>query len=235
MFGRIGGVLVVGGLLLLAGLSCIDESPTRPEPSRVFFSLSPGAEWTFEYVIDDSARTWMIQVRDARVVVMGDTFWALDYYADGALTLTDYFAQESGRLYLAGERSVAWEDTFVMVFSPPLLYSPATGEPGETWSSVGAVTNLKITPATPVPETLVTEGYLALTGRVLGEERVTVPASDEPLETLWVEYYGEADPWSPPEMHTYFWYAEDIGPVQTVDLVYGGQTVNRLTEYVQGK
>ncbi len=235
MFRRVGGVLIVGALLLLVGLSCIDESPTRSEPPPIYYSLSPGAAWTYEYVIDDSARYWMIQVRDEQVAVMGDTFWALDYFSDGVHTQTDYYASEGGAVYMAGDRSVAWEDTFVTVFSPPVLFSPPTGRPGETWTSIGTLTSLKITPATPSPETLVTEGHFTVTGRVLGEERLSVPASDEPLDALWVEYYGETDPWSPPEMHMQFWFAEDIGPVQTVDLIFGGRTVNRLSEYTQGK
>lgn len=235
MFWKVGVFLGLGVLLLLVGLSCMDESPTRSGPEPVHFVLTPGTQWTFQYVIDDSARCWSIQVRDEQVEILGETAWALDYFADGVLTQTEYYTQEGATVSYAGSRSVSWEDTLVTVITPPLQFSPAATGPGERWSTVASATYLKITPSTPTPDTLVTEGYLTLEGKVLGEDRIEVPAFGDPVDALWVELYGETDPWSPPEIHSYIWFAENVGFVRTINLTFGGRTVNDLSEFVQGK
>jgi hypothetical protein len=226
------GPLGLGAVLLLVGLSCIDENPAGPAAKPGYFETAPGTRWTYEYVIDDSARYWMNVLRDEPTVVAGDTVWALDFYADGQLTTTQYLTAEGNRVYMAGERTVTWEDTLVEVYAPPLLLSPSDTGPAQTWSSVASVTSYKITSA---GDTLVSEGYLTWTGRVLGEEQIRVPAFGAPVNTLWIEYYGEADPWAPPEAHSYFWLAEGVGPVRTIDLTFGGRTENNLSEFERGK
>ncbi len=235
MVWRAGGGFLLGLLLLLVGLSCIDENPSRPAVPASYVTLTPGATWTYRYVINDSARYWTNVLREEPVILAGDTVYALDFITDGQVTLTRFFSRDNeGLVYLAGDRAVSFSDTLLMILEPPVRLSPRGTGPGESWTALAATRSLKITPGTP-PDTLVTEGYATWSARVLGEELITVPALDVPVKTLWVEYYSELDPWSPPELHSYFWYAEDIGPVRTIDLTYGGRTVNDLSEYVQGK
>jgi hypothetical protein len=232
---RIGLLLCLCAGLVLVGISCIDESPTGPSTPPSFGTLNPGDQWQYQYVIDDSARYWETVLREAPVVLAGDTVYALDYYSDGQQTLTRYFSvDDAGRAYIAGDRQVSFSDTLVTIFEPPVPFTPVGTGPGETWTSVAQVRNLKISPSIP-PDTLETAGYMAWSARVMGEERIQVPAFDEPVRTLKVQYLGEEDAWAPPEFYAYFWFAEGVGPVRTVDLTYGGQTVNDLRQFTPGK
>ncbi|MCK4546730.1 MAG: hypothetical protein KAW17_04725 [Candidatus Eisenbacteria sp.] len=225
-------VVLAAGVGLTA-ISCIDESPTKPAVPPVYFPLNPGTQWTYQVVLNDSTGFWMTALREEPVVVLGDTVWALDYIDDGRIAQTQYVDMQDGLVYLTGARAVFFADTIVEVYEPPLRLSPEGHGPGETWSSVGTSISLKITSAVP-PDTIRTEGSFTWMGRVLAEERIEVPAFDEPLNALLVEYVGEWDPWASPGAPQYTWFVEDIGPVRRIEL-YMGRTVSNLSEFIQGK
>jgi hypothetical protein len=224
--------LAMGAVALAGGPSCIDESPTAPATMPFYFGVDPGTQWTYQFVLNDSTRYWMTMLREEPAVLLGDTLWVMDYIADGVVTQTQYMDIQNGLVHVAGSRYVSFADTIVEIYDPPLRLSPSGRSLGENWATVGEVLSLKITASIP-PDTIRTENPVVWRGRVLGEERIEVPAFDEPVDALMVEYGGELGPYATAGPQ-YVWLVENIGSVREMDLSLG-RTVSDLSEYIPGK
>jgi|GEM_PF-2340304 len=239
MRARVGLLVGLSVFLLLAGASCVDESPTAPSQAPVYMPLVPGGQATYQFMGDNGELVfWETRVRptpEGTTIVDEDTLWTVadavygvDYYStEGVLTLTRFMVQRGPISYVAAEKTIGGETTLWTVFPDPLRFSPSGMGPAETWTHETTWTFYEVGPEDTNRET----GTYVLIGRVLGVERIVVPAPqvDDPADALWVEYYGQGDSDPDPETHVQFWLVDGVGIVRQVDLLFG-DTVSELSD-----
>lgn len=248
MKGRAGAVAFFSVALLLASAGCLDESPTAPSTPPDYMPIIPGGHLVYQ-LVDDQGQLlfWSVTVRDsaeATMIVEGDTLWAAadsvygsDYYnVEGQLAQTQFMRKVDGLTHQVAVHATDGTNVYWEVYRNPLRVSPSGSGPGETWSTVTRLTTYTIDLNPPPTVDVDTTLSGAIVGRVLRQERISVPAPEveSPLDVLLIELLGYGDSDSNPDSHQYMWLANGIGPVRTVDLTLG-ETASELSSVTTGK